>query len=154
MKFFCLVILSLLFTPQILLAKEPVNVSYFGSTAIGGYDTKAYHVLSRGDEAKQGTKQFVVEWRGAKWQFLSEENSQQFAANPEKYAPAYNGFCANALSLGEGLVKTNGKYWAIFDDQLYLFYAPRGAQRWLDGEYRVYKAEADRAWAVILQLKH
>jgi YHS domain-containing protein len=154
MKLFYLVILSLLFTTQILLAEEPVNVSYFGSTAIGGHDSKAYHALSRGDEARKGSKQFVVEWKGAKWQFLSAEDSQQFTASPEKYAPAYNGFCANALSLGEGLIKTNGKYWAIFDGQLYLFYAPRGAQRWFDGEYSEYKAEADKAWAGILQLKH
>ncbi|MFT5421456.1 MAG: hypothetical protein ACI9D5_002212, partial [Candidatus Endobugula sp.] len=100
------------------------------------------------------SKQFVVEWKGAKWQFLSAEDSQQFAASPEKYAPAYNGFCANALSLGEGLVKANGKYWAVFNEQLYLFYAPRGAQRWLDGDYSVYKREADQAWALIVESKN
>jgi len=55
------------------------------------------------------------------------------------------------LSLGEGLIPTNGRYWAIFDEQLFLFYAPRGAKRWqAAADYRVYQAEADRAWREIL----
>ena len=72
--------------------------------------------------------------------------------NPEKYAPAYNGHCANALSLGEGLIKTDGTHWEIFDDKLYLFYAPRGRNRWLNAEdYRVYKVIADQAWQALIQ---
>lgn len=131
-------------------ANEPVSTGYLGSTAIGGHDVTSYHDLSPNDAAEKGNKSFVVEWKGAKWRFITEEDSKLFAANPEKYAPAYNGHCANALSLGEGLIKTNGKNWAIFDDKLYLFYASRGTQRWLSGDYKVYKEEADRAWQAII----
>lgn len=151
MKFVYSMILSLLLVSSFSLAEEPVSVGYFNSTAIGAHDAIAYHDSAFKDAAKEGSKAFVVEWKSAKWRFLSEEHSRQFKANPEKYAPAYNGHCANALSLGEGLIKTNGKYWAIFDDQLYLFFAPRGAQRWLDGDYKVYKQEADLAWQEILK---
>jgi hypothetical protein len=38
-------------------------------------------------------------------------------------------FCANALSFGEGLFRTYGRRWGVLDKQLFLFYAPRGAQR-------------------------
>jgi YHS domain-containing protein len=143
-------LLFLLFCPVLWAANEPVSTSLFGTTAIGGHDATAYHGLSQGDQAQKGSKKYVVTWKGAEWQFLSEKDSQLFAANPEKYAPAYNGHCANALSLGEGLIKTSGKHWAIFDDQLYLFYASRGTKRWLNGNYKDYKEEADRAWKEIL----
>lgn len=144
------IVVFLLMCCQLVWADEPVSTGFFGSTAIGGHDTVAYHQLQQGDKAMSGSKKFVVEWKGAKWQFFTEEDSKKFAANPEKYSPAYNGHCANALSLGEGLINTNGKQWAIFDDQLYLFYAARGTKRWLSGDYKIYQAEADRAWQEIL----
>lgn len=133
------------------LADEPVSTGFFGKTAIGGHDVAAYHNLPEEGDAVKGEKTFSVEWKGALWHFVSQEDSELFAANPEKYAPAYNGHCANALSLGEGLIKTNGKYWAIFDEQLYLFYAARGAARWKAGDYNAFKAEADNAWSKILE---
>lgn len=150
MKKYGVILFSIMFFSPFLWAKEPVSVSYFSHSAIGGHDTTAYHDLARGDKAQKGDKSFVVEWKGAKWRFVTEADSKRFAANPEKFAPAYNGHCANALSLGEGLIKTNGKHWAIFDDQLYLFYAARGAKRWIEGDYKVYRQEASAAWADIL----
>jgi len=131
-------------------ADEPVSTSYFNNVAAGGHDVTAYHKLEQGDEAIKGDKTFEVEWKGATLRFLTKEDSKAFAADPERYTPAYNGHCANALSLGEGLIKTNGKHWAIFEDQLYLFYAPRGTKRWLSGDFKEYKAVSDRAWARIL----
>lgn len=145
----CILLVSF-FISQSLLALEPVSTGYFNDSAIGGHDTTRYHAIAPKDKPVIGSQEFVVEWKGAKWRFITEADSQLFEANPEKYAPAYNGHCANALSLGEGLIRTDGKSWAIFDEQLYLFYAPRGAKRWLEGNYQDYKAEADRAWKQIL----
>ena len=140
----------LLFSASLWASDEPVSTGYFGSTAIGGHDALSYRGIAADASPVKGTKHYEVTWKGAKWRFVSEADSQLFAANPEKYAPAYNGHCANALSLGEGLIETSGKYWAIFDEQLYLFYAPRGAKRWLNGDYKQYKKEADQAWQEIL----
>ena len=132
-------------------AEEPVSKSFFGGVAIGGYDTVAYH-QNRGDahRAIKGSRRFTVEWKGATWRFASRENQAAFRADPARYAPAYNGFCANALSLGNGLVKTDGTHWQIYDGQLFLFYSKEGRQRWLDGDYREYKKAADLAWQEIL----
>ena len=131
-------------------AEEPVSTGYFGNTAIGGHDLTAYQNLSPEDKAVKGEKSYAVNWKGAEWHFISQQDAARFAENPEKFSPAYNGHCANALSLGEGLIRTNGKHWAIFDDQLYLFFAPRGSKRWKSGNYLDYKEEADRAWQAIL----
>ncbi len=133
-------------------AAEPVSKSLFGGVAIEGHDSVAYHseASAVGHTAIEGSQQFLVKYKGAKWYFSNADNARQFEATPEKYAPAYNGHCANALSLGEGLIKTDGTHWQIFDDQLYLFYAARGRDRWLDGDYVTYKKEADKAWQEII----
>lgn len=130
-------------------AAEPVSKSRFKGVAIGGHDAVAYHSLASDpqDKAVKGAKQFVVKYKGAKWNFADQQSADQFAAEPEKFSPAYNGHCANALSLGEGLVRTDGTHWEILGDKLYLFYAARGRTRWLDGNWETYKADADAAWA-------
>ena len=140
--------LILFTTAQFAMAAEPVSKSRWSGVAIGGHDSAAYHELKREPQeaAIVGEKAYVVEYKGAKWRFLSKESSEKFAADPERYAPAYNGHCANALSLGEGLIRTDGTNWEIFEEQLYLFYAPRGRTRWTDGNWATYKIAADAAW--------
>lgn len=129
-------------------AVEPVSKSRFGGVAIDGHDTVAYQQLQRDPQeaATKGTKRFTVEYKGAQWHFASKESSELFKAQPDKYSPAYNGFCANALSLGEGLIRTDGTHWEIFEDKLYLFYAGRGRDRWVAGDWKTYKVDADAAW--------
>jgi len=119
--------------------------------AIGGHDTVAYHGLTPApqDAAIEGKKSFTVKYKGAKWRFLSQESAELFEANPEQYEPAYNGHCANALSLGKGLVKTDGTHWEILGDKLYLFYAAAGRDRWTDGNWETYKVASDSAWEVL-----
>ena len=131
-----------------LTAAEPVSKSRLGGVAIGGHDSVAYHELQRApqDKAKKGAKSYTVKYKGANWRFLSKESSELFAANPEKYSPAYKGHCANALSLGKGLVRTDGTHWEIFEDKLYLFYAAGGRDRWTDGNWKTYKVDSDAAW--------
>lgn len=129
-------------------AAEPVSKSRFKGVAIGGHDSTAYHALKREPQEKaiKGKKSFVVSYKGAKWNFASQDSADKFAAEPEKYSPAYNGYCANALSLGNGLVRTDGTHWEILEDKLYLFYAAAGRDRWTDGNWKTYKVASDAAW--------
>ena len=132
-------------------AGDPVSKSFLTGIAIGGHDTVAYHRLGNGEphRAIKGNKTWKVEWKGADWLFSSKADRDLFSADPARYSPAYNGFCANALSLGEGLIKTDGSNWQIFDDRLYTFYAAAGRERWLAGDFEEYKSVADRAWKEI-----
>ena len=65
-----------------------INSSFLGGVAIEGTDPVAYF-----DEGKPvaGLNDFEHEWMGATWRFASAENRDQFAADPEKYAPQYGG---------------------------------------------------------------
>jgi hypothetical protein len=130
------------------LASEPVSKSYWGSTAIGGHDTVAYHAPAVRTQHKEiaGDKRFVVEWKNATWLFATQASADKFMEEPERYRPQYNGFCSNALSLDEGLINTDGTVWEFFGDNLHLFYAEKGRQRWMDGDWQVYKLQADSAW--------
>lgn len=145
------VLLGALLFASLAVAAEPVSKSRLGGVAIGGKDTVAYHTLSRTPQAKAvvGKKSFIVKHKGAKWRFADQATADKFAADPEKYSPAYNGHCANALSLGKGLLKTDGTHWEIYGDKLYLFYAAQGRTRWNDGNWESYKVDADAAWATI-----
>ena len=129
-------------------AVDPVSTGYWGDTAMDGHDVVAYHspdVIDAHREVK-GRKQYVVEWNNANWLFASKSSAHKFKSDPEKYAPQYNGFCSNALALDEGLIATDGTVWEFFGGQLHLFYAERGRQRWLNGDWKSYKDKADEAW--------
>ena len=133
-----------------LFAAEPVAKSEPDGVAIGGHDTVAYHGLPAEphEQAIPGQKTYTVEWKGAKWRFLNEESANKFRAEPERYSPAFNGHCANALSLGRGLLKTDGTHWEIFGDQLYLFFAARGRDRWIATDnVQPYIEAAELAWS-------
>ena len=65
--------------------------------AIRGTDPVAYFTEGRPVE---GSRRFAYEWRGATWHFTSAKNRDAFAADPERYAPQYGGYCAWAVSQG------------------------------------------------------
>ncbi|WP_320823043.1 YHS domain-containing (seleno)protein [Reinekea sp.] len=143
--------LSLLFLFVIALpvnAQAPVSKSFFNGVAIGGQDTVAYFspASRQSGQSVEGDKSFASQWLGAIWYFANAADRDKFAANPAAYTPEFNGHCANALSLGEGLIKTNGQTWQFFGDQLFLFYAPRGLTRWQDGNVEAYLATARQNW--------
>jgi len=141
----------LLSLSPLLVHAEPVSKSYWGDKAIGSHDTVAYHqeAVRKTHSEVIGTKGFSVKYKGANWFFASKDSADKFAVEPEKYIPLYNGFCANALSLGEGLIPTNGKVWEFFGDELHLFYAERGRQRWLKGDWQQYQKIAYQAWQTL-----
>ncbi len=146
-------LLLILIISNFCFASEPVSQSFFGRIAIEGHDTVAYHSTEVRENHSEiiGKKAFTVEWGGANWRFASQISADKFAANPSQYKPQYNGHCSNALSLGEGLISTDGTVWEFFDDNLHLFYAERGRQRWLDGNWKEYKQQADKAWKEIIR---
>ena len=140
--------LLVLFVASAAFANEPVSTGRWNNTAIGGHDALEYYAsgLAASTAVAAGAKKHVVRWQGAEWRFASQASADQFAANPRQYAPRYNGHCANALSLGEGLVRTDGSVWEFFGERLHLFYTERGRQRWLSGDWMAYQKKADAAW--------
>ncbi|SDD08340.1 YHS domain-containing (seleno)protein [Ruegeria marina] len=93
--------------------------------AVSGYDVVAYHGLTQSavglaqPEGVKGKASITAEWNGATWAFSTEENRDKFLADPEFYAPQFDGHCAYGVSKG-GKVPGNPNLWRIVDDKLYL----------------------------------
>ncbi len=84
--------------------------------AIHGYDTVAY--FTDGKPLK-GKSEFGHVWRDTQWHFVSAGNRDLFAANPDRYAPQYGGYCALGLASGE-FADADPEAWTIVDGKLYL----------------------------------
>jgi YHS domain-containing protein len=94
--------------------------------AIKGYDTVAYFKLGK---AVQGNKSFSFQWHDMTWYFLNKENRDLFAADPGKYAPQYDGYCAWAMTEARK-AKTDPEVWKIVDGKLYLNCSWEAYQKW------------------------
>jgi hypothetical protein len=85
--------------------------------AIGGYDPVSYFTDG---QPQKGAESFWFAFDDAVYLFKSAEHRAWFAADPERYAPQYNGFCAGGLSKGYK-VEPDPEAWAILNNKLYLF---------------------------------
>ncbi len=94
--------------------------------AIRGFDTVAYFTVGKPVKGKPSLK---TKWNGSTWQFSSQENLDKFKANPAKYAPAYGGYCAWAVSQGY-TASTIPQAWDIKNGKLYLNYDLNIRKRW------------------------
>ncbi len=84
--------------------------------AVQGYDVVSYQA---GKRPVRGNGNFVSTHKGATYQFSSQANLEKFEANPEKYAPAYGGYCAFGASVGKKFIG-DPEVWRVVDGTLYL----------------------------------
>ena len=83
---------------------------------ISGYDLVAYFTDGK---PMRGSGYQVSVFEGVTYAFASEEHKEMFEANPEKYVPAYGGYCAYGVAVGKKFV-TDPEVWRIVDGTLYL----------------------------------
>ncbi|MEC7816011.1 MAG: YHS domain-containing (seleno)protein [Pseudomonadota bacterium] len=126
-------------------AEPPVYTGLLSNAGAGGYDTVAYF-----EEGKpvEGSSRFTTEHLGATWRFSSEENLNQFLANPERYVPAYGGYCAWAVSQGY-LAKGDPEHWSIRDGRLFLNYNRAVQTSWLENPDELI-VKGDANWPNVL----
>lgn len=107
-------------------AGRAAQVNAERGVAVRGTDVVAYVTQGR---AVAGSTAFTQEWRGATWRFASAAHRDLFAADPERYAPAYGGFCAFAVSEGY-TAPIDPNAWRIVDGRLYLNFNQSVQRRW------------------------
>ncbi len=121
------------------------NVSASG-LALDGYDPVSYFAEER--EPVKGAEATSAEHAGATYRFATDENRAKFLAAPERFVPAYGGWCAWAMVDGER-VEVDPKSFLIQDGELLLFYDGFLAdtrKKWRNGDSGQLKVQADEAW--------
>lgn len=105
---------------------------------LAGHDAVAYFTESK---PVVGSAAFTSVHNGAIFRFSSAANRDTFNQNPEKYAPAYGGWCSTGTSFGKKF-EVNGKAFKIVDGQLFVNKDEEVHQYWLkDVSGNIQKAE-------------
>lgn len=84
--------------------------------AVQGYDPVAYFTDAK---PVKGSAKFSSEYEGATYRFASAEHKKLFDIAPEKYAPAYGGYCGYAASI-DRLSPVSPDWWQIENGRLIL----------------------------------
>jgi YHS domain-containing protein len=103
--------------PNETLRKKQFNLEKSGY-ALMGYDPLSYFT----GKPKNGSAQFTYKYHGVSYKFSSDKNRQLFMSAPEKFEPAYGGWCAYAMGTSGEKVEVDPETYKIIDGKLYLFY--------------------------------
>lgn len=86
------------------------------TVGVGGYDPVAYF---KDGKAMKGSGWHVAHYQGVTYVFANKKNRKMFEAEPDKYLPAYGGYCAYGVAVGKKFV-ADPEVWKIVDGALYL----------------------------------
>ena len=112
-----------------------------GGAAIRGYDPVAYFTDMKPVKGLPGHK---AEFKGSTFHFASQANRDKFAADPAKYAPQYDGFCAFGVAGGYKAAIDPAAF-TIVNDKLYLNYN-RSVQKQWSADIPGFVAKAEKNW--------
>lgn len=116
--------------------------------ALQGYDAVSYFT----GKAVEGKSSIQFTYKGVVYRFVNAANLNTFKAAPDKYEPAYGGWCAYAMGETGEKVKVDPETFKILNGKLYLFYNFWGnntLEDWNEKEAQL-KAAADRNWKKIV----
>jgi YHS domain-containing protein len=109
--------------------------------ALRGYDPVAYLEMNA---PVRGKSAHAFEYKGSKFLFESAANRDKFAADPQKYAPQYGGFCALGTANGYK-VSTQPDAFKVVDGKLYFNYDRKVLELW-SKDIPGYVEKADAQW--------
>lgn len=117
------------------------------NVALDGYDLVAY-VMDQ--EAIRGKEENKISYQGLDYYFIRPSYRDEFLQHPEKYLPAYGGYCGYEVAKNTKRVASDPKLWIIQEGQLILF----SDDETLNGKHktdwvvkrRLLKQEADANW--------
>lgn len=121
------------------------------SVALAGYDVISYF---EGKPIK-GVSAIFFFYKGIRYEFATQAHLQTFKASPDKYEPAYGGWCAYAMGKTGEKVEVDPFKYKIVNGKLNLFYYSiinNTLNKWSEDEANL-KREADKNWNAIILRK-
>lgn len=111
---------------------------------LAGHDAVAYFTQNK---PVLGKSEFTAVHNDAIYRFSSADNRDAFNSNPEKYAPAYGGYCAFGTTFGKKF-EIDGKAFEIVDGKLYVNKNLEVYQAWKK-DIPKHLVEAQEQWPTI-----
>ena len=93
--------------------------------ALKGYDPISYFTDGK---PEKGSSEFTFAFDDTTYWFKNAEHRDKFTADPERYAPQFDGFCALQLSRGRK-VEADPEAWTITNGKLYVFSGKGGVPK-------------------------
>ena len=121
------------------------NFNTENGIALREFDPVSYFNSSR---PLKGNSKYYHHHKGITYYFANAENVEEFKKSPDKYEPAYGGWCTYTVALNGDRVKVNPVTYKIIDGRLHLFYNYNGDNRllkWNKDEQKL-RAAANRNW--------
>ena len=113
--------------------------------AMQGYSPVSY--FEKG-QAERGSAQFAVEHDGVVYHMTSAEQMEKFRSDPDRYVPAYGGWCAYGCAI-EKKFPIDPNSFRIVEDRLFLFLKNKDVdalELWKTGDEDEQTEKADRYW--------
>lgn len=126
---------------------EAVRQQHFNlkkNVAVEGYDPVSYF----DGKPLEGKPEIKTTHRGVVYQFATQANLNKFRAAPDKFEPAYGGWCAFAMGDYGEKVKVDPETFKIVEGKVYLFYNFWGNNTltdWNKEEVKL-KTSGDKNW--------
>lgn len=124
---------------------QSINVDAQG-LALQGHDPVAFFEAGK---PTPGQANLTATHEGATYRFANDRNRQAFQQSPQKYVPAFGGFCAMGVALGKKL-DVDLDTWRIVDGRLYLNLNKDVKKRW-ESDVPGHLKQANDEWP---RLKH
>lgn len=124
-----------------------VNVDKTG-LALQGHDPVAFFT---DNQPVKGRPEFQSVHRGATYRFATAANKARFDKDPDKYAPAFGGFCAYGVSKNK-LVGVDVEAFQIVDGRLLLQYS-KGVRNDFNKDAPGNLKRADQNWPALVEQK-
>jgi YHS domain-containing protein len=115
------------------------------TVAIQGYSPVSYFEKGR---AEEGRKEFAVEHEGVLYYLTSAEQMEKFKTHPEKYVPAYGGWCAYGMAI-EKKFPIDPSCFKVVDSRLFLFLKNKevdALELWNKEDETEFTRKADQYW--------
>ncbi len=140
-----LLTLTLLALSHPVLAQQRVEPNTL-RLGLGGYSPVSYF---EHDHPHFGTPRYRATHGGVTYLFLTADERETFLADPQRYVPAYDGWCAYGVAV-EGLFDADPTNYKIIDGRLNVFLRNEQVdtlQLWNDGDENKLHSDAESYWA-------
>lgn len=117
---------------------------------LDGYDVVSYR---NKDRAVKGSAKYSAKYDNVHFHFVNKANRDAFVANPGKFIPKYNGYCAFAMGAKNAKVPANPDTFKMYNGELLVFFNDLFDGKkfntkipWNDDENTLYK-QAEINWS-------